>query len=89
MGDCVIAMRKSLTARFMMKKLGGVRSFLLLKHMRIEKLHIISMVVIMHNTFHHIKSGYQQKHLNPTRYHSLSLHCYLWAYNKIAYKLQQ
>lgn len=33
MGDCVIAIRKSLTARFMMKKLGGVRSFLLLKHM--------------------------------------------------------
>lgn len=36
MGDCVIAMRKSLTARFTMKQLGGVRSFLLLKHM-IEK----------------------------------------------------
>lgn len=31
-GDCVIAMRKSLTARFIMKKLGGVLSFLLLKH---------------------------------------------------------
>lgn len=31
MGDCVMAMRKSLTARFMMKKLGGVRSFLLLQ----------------------------------------------------------
>lgn len=37
MGDCVIAMRKSLTARFMMKKLGGVRSFLLLKQTTIEK----------------------------------------------------
>lgn len=33
MGDCVIAMRKSLTARFMMKKLGGVCSFLLLKRL--------------------------------------------------------
>lgn len=37
MGDCVIAMRKSLTARFMMKKLGGVCSFLLLKRITIEQ----------------------------------------------------
>ncbi len=42
MGDWVIAMRKSLTARFMMKKLGGVRSFLLLKHMMIKKSQIKS-----------------------------------------------
>lgn len=35
-GDCVTAMRKSLTARFMMKKFGGVRSFLLLKHVEIS-----------------------------------------------------
>lgn len=39
MGDCVMAMRKSLTARFMMKKLGGVCSFLLLKHITFEQRH--------------------------------------------------
>lgn len=45
MGDCVIAIRKSLTAKFMIKKLGGVRSFLLLKHM-IEPHQVVSDIKI-------------------------------------------
>lgn len=49
MGDCVIAMRKSLTARFMMKKLGGVRIFLLLKHMIIEQCQIQSAHIPQNN----------------------------------------
>lgn len=79
MGDCVIAMRKSLTARFMMKKLGGVRSFLLLKHKKIEKFDISTVVIVdihyyaQHVFIHGLHN--QQKQWKLKSYIFITLHC--------------